>query len=174
MSLLVTPAAMVGAEVLAALHQTCFAAGWDKTAFVQLLAMPGAYGFVAAHDQRPDGLILCRAAADEAEVLTLAVRPGQRRRGLATLLLGHAMATAQSLGAAAMFLEVAADNQAARALYLANGFGDVGRRPRYYDNGADALTMKRDLAAAGPFMPYAGANDGSPQSPVQARGREKE
>jgi ribosomal-protein-alanine N-acetyltransferase len=44
-----------------------------------------------------------------------------------------------------MFLEVSERNAAARALYAAAGFAEVGRRRRYYADGADALVLRRDL-----------------------------
>jgi ribosomal-protein-alanine N-acetyltransferase len=86
--------------------------------------------------------------AGEAEVLTLAVRPEQRRRGAARALLAAALALAAPT-AAAMFLEVAADNAGAVALYEAAGFEQVGRRAGYYGRtGApsiDAIVMRRAL-----------------------------
>jgi ribosomal-protein-alanine N-acetyltransferase len=87
-------------------------------------------------------------AADEAEVLTLAVTPATRRRGVASALLRQAMATALACGSRAVFLEVATDNPGAQALYLAHGFGEVGRRPAYFSRpggAVGALIMRRDL-----------------------------
>jgi tRNA threonylcarbamoyladenosine biosynthesis protein TsaB len=145
--------------LLAALHQACFAPGWDAAAFVQLLAMPGAAAFMAIGADGPEALIVYRMAADEAEILTLAVLPERRRRGLAGILLERAAAAAAEAGAGAMFLEVAADNTAARALYLAHGFGVVGRRRGYYDSGEDGVVMKRCLAARGRLTPCEDASD---------------
>jgi ribosomal-protein-alanine N-acetyltransferase len=73
-----------------------------------------------------------RAIAGEAEVLTLAVAPTHRRRGLASALLQAGLGQARLSGAEAAFLEVAADNAAAIALYAAAGFAQVGRRAGYY------------------------------------------
>jgi ribosomal-protein-alanine N-acetyltransferase len=81
-------------------------------------------------------------AADEAEILTLAVVPASRRTGLATALLHTANARAKNDGAAAMLLEVAESNEAARALYTRLGFTQVGRRRGYYGTGKDALVLK--------------------------------
>jgi ribosomal-protein-alanine N-acetyltransferase len=47
-----------------------------------------------------------------------------------------------------MFLEVAVGNVAALGLYRKHGFSQVGRRPRYYANGSDALVMRAELAGA--------------------------
>ncbi len=137
-----TPAA---AETLAALHAAAFPPeeAWDAAAFAAQLALPGV--FARLH---PDGgLVLARVAGDEAEILTLAVVPAARRAGLGRALLAAAAAEAASRGARAMFLEVAAANHAARALYAAGGFVPVGRRRRYYADGQDALVLRAALGA---------------------------
>jgi ribosomal-protein-alanine N-acetyltransferase len=131
------------AGALAALHAAAFpeAERWDAAAIGGLLALPGAFGVV-----RPgQGFVLARVAADEAEILTLAVAPDARRQGGGAALLAAAMAQAALRGAAAMFLEVSEGNAAARALYAAAGFAEAGRRRRYYADGADALVLRRGL-----------------------------
>jgi len=142
----------VHATLLAGMHRICFAEPWEERAMRELLAMPGAYGILAAPkpkektgDQRPKGFILCRVAGDEAEVLTLMVLPPYRRCGLAKQLLVRAIDAARHAGASVLFLEVAADNGGARALYSSEGFEQVGCRPRYYNNAVDAMVMRRLL-----------------------------
>jgi [ribosomal protein S18]-alanine N-acetyltransferase len=131
------------APALAELHAAAFPPGaaWGADAIALMLGLPGAFGL-----WRPaSGLVLARAAAGEAEVLTLAVVPPARRRGLGAALMAGAMAGALARGAAAMFLEVAEGNGPAAALYRGLGFAEVGRRRRYYPDGADALVLRRDL-----------------------------
>jgi ribosomal-protein-alanine N-acetyltransferase len=94
-------------------------------------------------------MLLARITADEAEILTLAVAPAARRRGVGAALVDRAMQRAAAAGAGAMFLEVASGNQAARALYERAGFIRVGRRARYYPNGGDALVLRADLKGRG-------------------------
>lgn len=97
------------------------------------------------------GFALLSIAADEAELLTLAVLPSRRRRGLGARLLAAGEAAARGAGAARLFLEVAADNAPARSLYAAAGYGEAGRRPGYYRRGAervDALLLAKDLGEA--------------------------
>jgi ribosomal-protein-alanine N-acetyltransferase len=130
--------------VLAGMHRVCFAEPWDEAAMAALLAMPGAYGFLI-EDGRPQGFILCRVAAGEVEVLTLLVLPPYRRQRLGVRLLDAALAASRRMGAETMFLEVAANNAAAQALYADYGFIRVGRRPRYYGGGIDALVLRLDL-----------------------------
>ena len=112
----------------------------------QQLAQPGVFGFVDPHG----GMVLGRVAADEAEILTLAVAPPARRQGRGRALLEAAFAEMAARAAAKVFLEVSTANTGARALYAAVGFTEVGRRRRYYHDGADALLMRRDLALSRP------------------------
>lgn len=131
------------AEAAAALHAAAFPEGerWGAEAIALMLRLPGAFGV----HQPGIGFVLARVAADEAEILTLAVVPAARRQGHGAALLAEAMAGAAARGAQAMFLEVSERNAPARALYAAAGFAEVGRRRRYYPNGADALVLRRDL-----------------------------
>lgn len=134
------------AETLAALHHISFAAPWSAKAMAELMALPGSFGFLAQDETgSPQGFILCRVAADEAEILTFMVLPPWRRKGIASLLLAQAIQEARDKGAASLFLETAVTNQAAIALYEKDGFVIVGKRPRYYEDGGDALLLRRDI-----------------------------
>jgi ribosomal-protein-alanine N-acetyltransferase len=130
-------------KAMAAMHAAAFPAGqrWGADALGLQLSLPGAFGWLAG----ADGFVLARIAADEAEILTLAVVPARRRLGLAKALLLQAMLQAAARGAVAMLLEVAEPNAAARALYAGMGFVPVGRRRGYYAGGVDALVLRRDL-----------------------------
>ncbi|MDZ4062926.1 MAG: GNAT family N-acetyltransferase, partial [Brevundimonas sp.] len=112
----------------------------------------GQAGVVAI--EAPQGFILIRSVADEAEILTLAVDPGARRQGLGARLVREGAAAAAARGAARLFLEVADDNPAALALYAGAGFTEAGRRPGYYarpDGGRqDALILALNLPATLP------------------------
>lgn len=132
------------AALLAMIHAACFPPreAWDAEAIAALLGTPG----TAALRVGADGMAMLRVAADEAEILTLAVRPEARRRGVGRALLAAAMEAAAAAGARRMLLEVAEGNAAARALYAAAGFVQAGRRARYYADGGDALVLAADLA----------------------------
>lgn len=133
------------APAMAAIHAAAFppAERWDAAVFRTQLDLPGVQGLI----HRDGGLILIRVAADEAEVLTLAVTPAARRRGIAAALLRQAAATLRAQGAHMLFLEVAVGNTAALALYRQAGFQQVGRRRHYYPDGGDALVLRRDLTS---------------------------
>lgn len=132
------------AKALAGLHAEAFDAPWSEAAFADLLGQTG----VALQGEN-DGFILVRTVVDEAEILTLAVRPSARRRGLGARLVRAAADHAAASGATRMFLEVAEDNAPARALYDAQGFEAAGRRRGYYPRpdgpAADALLLVLNL-----------------------------
>ena len=132
------------AAVLEALHAASFQPGarWSAAAFATLLALPGHGGLL---DPRA-GFVLGRVAADEAELLTLAVLPARRRQGVGSALLAGWRQMAAAQGATKLYLEVQADNAAAQALYLAQGFAEIGRRRAYYHDGADALIYSRPIS----------------------------
>lgn len=136
------PLGATDAALVAALHAACVAESWSATAVATLLEGPGVWGLLLyaapAEEPEPIGFCLARSAADEAEILMLCVLPGQRRRGLGRRLLQAAMLRAHAQGAARLFLEVAEDNTAGRALYDAAGFATVGRRPGYYQRASKA------------------------------------
>lgn len=132
---------------LATLHGRCFVTPrpWGADEFVDFLADPLCFLLVEADA----GFLLGRVAAGEAELLTIAVAPEARRRGLGRKLLARFIYQARLRAAESAFLEVAEDNAAAKALYLAAGFGESGRRKGYYyapdGTRSDALVMVRAL-----------------------------
>ena len=100
--------------------------------------------WVAEEDGKAAGIVAVRTAADEAEILNLAVAPAWRRRGLGRALMGSAIAESARMGAARVFLEVRESNAAARAFYASLGFLPSGRRTAYYHNPVeDALVLTR-------------------------------
>ena len=126
---------------------------WTRQDMAELLASPGVAGWALQSGDREIGFALCRVAADEAELLTIAVRPNQRRRGAARALLAAVTAHAHTTGARSLFLEVGADNPAALALYGQAAFQAVGSRKAYYQRGAapaaDAVVMRLVLTSGG-------------------------
>ena len=141
------------AAVLAALHGECFPEDpWSAVAVGEVLAMPGAFGFLALDDAvapvaAPHGFVIALAVAGDCEILALGVRPSARRRGIARALLDHVLARVGV--SATVLLEVAEDNKAALALYERAGFCRVGRRPAYYRRpaGPPAAALQLRLGA---------------------------
>jgi len=137
-------AGIAHAGAMAAIHRTAFPPreAWGIDAISIQLALPGGLGWLDPNG----GMILARVAADEVEVLTLAVSPPAQRQGIGARLLETAMIVARANGARIAFLEVSVGNTAARALYERAGFTPAGRRPRYYADGTDALVLRRVLS----------------------------
>jgi [ribosomal protein S18]-alanine N-acetyltransferase len=119
-------------ESLALLHACAFDPPWSAASLRELAGGPGGFGYLAGAPENPEGFVLARLAADEAEVLTLVVSPGSRRRGLGRALIEACGAHAARLGGCAMFLEVDASNAPARSHYERLGFTEVGKRTAYY------------------------------------------
>ena len=139
----------IDAARLADIHARAITPAWTEAALRDLLAQPGVWAEVEA-----DGFALMRQAGDEAEVLTLAVWPEARRRGRGHALMQAALATCRTRGVSDVFLEVAADNTAARALYQGLGMIESGRRRGYYARSegpaVDALILTRNLGGTLP------------------------
>lgn len=141
---------------MAALHAASFDEAWGEAALSEILAMPGAFALIATacgedRTSRLLGFVLARVAADEAEILSVAVDISHRAQGVGRKLMEAAAAAAIASGAVSLFLEVADDNLPALTLYERLGFVTVGLRPAYYARGATrvaARTMRMDLAKA--------------------------
>jgi ribosomal-protein-alanine N-acetyltransferase len=144
------PAYPRDAAALAALHAASFNRGWSEQEFEQLLTDRNVMADRAVSGRTSVGFILSRRAADEAEILSVAVARAWRGRGLARRLLDLHLRRLAGLGPRAVFLEVDEDNAPARRLYARAGFGEVGRRPGYYTgsggNTTAALVLRRDLS----------------------------
>ncbi|HCS60355.1 MAG TPA: ribosomal-protein-alanine N-acetyltransferase [Microbacterium sp.] len=91
------------------------------------------------------GLRAIRGNAD-ADIQTIAFLEARRGEGRGRALLRALLTEASARRAREVFLEVRADNPAAEALYLSEGFEEIGRRPRYYQpDDVDAIVMKVKL-----------------------------
>ncbi len=141
----IIPASFDHVKLLAALQNTSFPEDpWPETALAPLLIAPTGFGLLAV-DNSPIGFALARVIVDEAEIISLGIVPTARRQGYARAILLGLIEQCRLRGAATLFLEVAAHNEPAKALYRAQGFLETGKRLRYYPNGDDALLMRSPL-----------------------------
>ena len=115
---------------------------WRKEIWREELKSPSSTYFVLEENGEILGQVGVKRVADELHVMTLAVRPEHRRRGLARALMEAALDTHPD--ALRVYLEVRPSNKAARTLYDSMGFATVGLKRRYYGN-EDALLMTLDL-----------------------------
>ena len=142
------PATAAEALAMARVHAQAFDEPWTEENFEDLLDGAGIFGFLAAGVD-PMGVILCRVAAGEMEVLTLGVAVWARAQGVGDALMAAALGVGRQMGADQVFLEVDIGNAAAIGLYERLGFARAGLRKDYYDRGAagraDALVLRLDL-----------------------------
>ena len=147
----IEPATVKDADTITKLHAQGFFRGWPREDFAAYLAEPNRTpAFVACDSKRRiAGFAMLRLAADEAELMTIAVDKKWRGKGIAKALLRAAVEDLMMSPAKRLFLEVAADNDPALKLYRGSGFAEIGRRAGYYPRPdgtpATALVMSRPL-----------------------------
>jgi ribosomal-protein-alanine N-acetyltransferase len=145
----ISPAQSRDAAAIARLHAASFHRGWGEEEFASLLLERHVIAHRAMSGGRLAGFILSRLAADEAEILSVAVAASGRGRGVARELLDRHLRRLAGLGIKSVFLEVDPGNVPACRLYKRAGFHQVGHRPGYYPpaEGAatSALVLRRDL-----------------------------
>jgi ribosomal-protein-alanine N-acetyltransferase len=133
------------AAAIAALHAASFQRGWGEDEFHRLLIDRAVVAHRAMIGRTMVGFILSRMAAGEVEILSVAIAPAWRGRGFARPLLDLHLRRLAGLGVRAVFLEVDEHNEPACRLYRNAGFSEVGVRKGYYQEGASALVLRRDL-----------------------------
>lgn len=140
------------AEECAAIHAVSFAHSWSPAEFEALLSSKATIGGAALDAATGElrGFALSRFAADEAEILTIAVHGAFRNRGIGRALLADNLTRLAASHVQSLFLEVERTNLPAIALYSRMGFREVGQRPGYYQkrdgSTATALVLRKDLA----------------------------
>ena len=146
----IEPATLRDAPKLAQLHGASFHRGWGEGEFDSMLTERNTLVHRLRVGRKIIGFAVSRMAADEAEILSIAVAASHRGRGLSRHLLLTHLGHLAGRGVRAVFLEVEENNQPARRLYDRAGFAVAGRRERYYReaNGEqlNALLMRRDLS----------------------------
>lgn len=136
---------------MAALHAQCFTVPrpWSASEFDTFRADPATVLTTGS-----GGFALGRVTGEEAELLTIAVAPTQRRQGLGRQLLASFLSACAARGAALVFLEVDAGNVPALQLYRSAGFLVAGQRRAYYRGPdgitTDALVLRRAVDPAQP------------------------
>lgn len=151
MDLRIRPAAKSDLQTLYALDQACFPRGiaWSRAELQYFLLHPGNLALAAEESGRIAGFAIAakelRQGKTVGRLITIDVDPQLRRQGVGRVLLQQLEEQLQALGASAMALEVAVDNDAAQAFYARHGFARTGRIPGYYLGRIDALTMEKPL-----------------------------
>lgn len=133
---------------IARLHAELFSPAWSEDSVRALLDHPASTAFMAMVGGAPKtcvGFVMAQLAADEAEILTIGVAKDWQRKGLGLRLVEGVARAAQRAEAKKLYLEVAADNDAAMELYRSAGFLGTGLRRGYYaragGEAVDAVTL---------------------------------
>ena len=146
----VEPASLRDAPALAQIHGASFHRGWGEGEFENMLSERNTLVHRLRMGRKVIGFSVSRIAADEAEILSIAVAQSHRGRGLSNNLLLTHLGHLAGRGVRTVFLEVEENNQPARRLYKRAGFAVAGRRERYYRQASgeplNALLMRRDLS----------------------------
>jgi ribosomal-protein-alanine N-acetyltransferase len=149
-ALAIEPASLRDAPKLAQLHGASFHRGWGEGEFEQMLAERNTLVHRLRQGRKIIGFAVSRMAADEAEILSIAVDAKRRGRGLSRNLLLTHLGHLAGRGVRTVFLEVEENNHPARRLYDRAGFRVAGRRERYYKQPGgeqlNAVLMRRDLS----------------------------
>lgn len=149
MEALIRPAGIEDLDQLVSLVRRCFSDGWGESALAGALADRNARAWlvcpVARSASPAVGFVLARRIVDLLEIDLVGIEPGIRRQGLAARLLRALIESESRVGVVEARLELSALNAPATGLYAGLGFVVVGRRPRYYPDGSDALLLSRSV-----------------------------
>lgn len=138
------------AEQVAALHAKSFFRGWPRDDIATYLSDSDTPTLIACDPKRRiAGFAMLRLLGDDVELMTIAVDPRYRGKGVGKALMEACFSDLMMSAGKRMVLEVAADNPAAVKLYKNLGFAQIGERQGYYARAdgkpATALVMARDL-----------------------------
>lgn len=122
---------------IALAEEKIFSDPWRESDITSLISTEGALCYTAISDGKLVAYILGRTITPEGEIYRIATIPEYRKRGIAYRLLDYAVKTERGRGLENLFLEVREQNTAARNLYTAYGFRQIGLRKNYYKNPTD-------------------------------------
>ncbi len=137
------------AGILTEIHAKCFPNYWNQEAFTDFFSVKNTFAYLVEAGAVPVAMLVYRATFEQADVLTIAVLPEFRRRGIARQLVEMLIKDCREQGVEKIFLEVEVGNDHAIKLYEDNGFKQVSRRKLYYQqlDGSltDGLVMQKKL-----------------------------
>jgi ribosomal-protein-alanine N-acetyltransferase len=128
-----------------AIETASFTVPWKREHFVSELEAHHSFPFVAVEDEIIVGYVCLMSLFEEAQILDIAVDARMRGKGIARLLLEHAISVAREKFAELLSLEVRVSNIAAIILYEKCGFVRTGLRQKYYEGRENAVLMEKKL-----------------------------
>ncbi len=130
---------------IAQMERDCFSDPWSENSVASELQNEYSLWLVAMHNDTLLGYVGSQIAADEADMMNLAVSKSARRQGIARSLVTSLQAALENKGVRALLLEVRASNEPAKALYASLGFEQIGLRKNYYFHPTeDAIILKKE------------------------------
>jgi ribosomal-protein-alanine N-acetyltransferase len=133
-------------DLASILEESSEAARWSGESFEKLQMSEGILALVSEMAGSVSGFVCWRRMADEGEILNLAVRRENRKKGEGRALLSAALGKLQKGGVRRVYLEVRESNTTAIAFYQKQGFSIMGRRPGYYREPEEAaVSMGKKL-----------------------------
>jgi len=132
-------------DAVVAIEVASYTTPWKVEHFRDELSARFSWPLVADEEGNVVGYVCLMSLFEEAQILNIAVSPGQRGRGIARMMLEEAFRQAREKGAEKVALEVRASNGAAISLYTQLGFERVGVRSCYYDGCEDAILMEKSI-----------------------------
>lgn len=130
-------------QAVLGIERQCMGKPWSLSQIRSELDQGGGLRLVADHDGMVSGFVLFRCCLPEAELLRIAVHSERYGQGVGAALLEEGLSRLGRCGVESCYLEVRSSNRAARKLYARCGFGEIGRRPRYYNSPQeDAVLMQ--------------------------------
>ncbi len=129
-------------DAILTIEQGSFSVPWKRDHFVHEMTALHSFPFVAECDGVIVGYVCLMSLFEEAQILDIAVAPDKRGRGIARLLMDHAVTVAREKKAEVLALEVRSTNSSAITLYERCGFVRTGIRNKYYEGVDDAVLME--------------------------------
>jgi ribosomal-protein-alanine acetyltransferase len=128
-------------DLASILEESSEAARWSREGFEKLQMLEGILALVSEMAGSVSGFVCWRQMADEGEILNLAVRRQNRKKGEGRALLSAALEKLQRGGVRRVYLEVRESNTTAIGFYEKQGFSIMGRRPGYYREPEEAAVL---------------------------------
>ena len=136
------------AAIATILRDSPEAANWTEAGLREMAERGEVVAFAGEADGEMTGFVVARRAGDEGEILNLAVRPANRRKGEGAALLRATLKEFRALGVRRVFLEVRESNERGVAFYAKHGFTRTGKRRAYYREPEEAAIVM-EMALSG-------------------------
>jgi [ribosomal protein S18]-alanine N-acetyltransferase len=135
-------------EAVSRIEEACFDDPYPQYFFAQLAEANPETFLVALFEEEIVGYAIIDGWADHDHLISIAVHPEHRRKGVAQALLDRL--ESRLSGKRPVRLEVRRNNTPAVQFYTKNGYRYVGVEERYYRDGEDALIMEKTTPGSNP------------------------